>query len=195
MKHWRSILLWGGLLAALAVANQGIFQRERILADGRIVLLELEPVDPRSLMQGDYMALRFAVVDDIRAALEPACKHAADVGGARGGNAAALKCMGGVFLYGAEPRIRKDGYAVFSLAADGVGRFVRVQPAPRPVATGEIAVRYRERGWEMRIASNAWFFPEGQGERYAPAKYGELRVDADGTALLAGMRGADRKPL
>jgi uncharacterized membrane-anchored protein len=126
--------------------------------------------------------------------LEPACKQATDVGGARGNNAAALKCMG-VFHDGSAPRIRRDGYAVFALAADGVGRFVRVQPAPAPVATGEIALRYRERGWDMRIASNAWFFPEGQGERYALAKYGELRVDADGTALLAGMRGEDRKPL
>lgn len=197
MKHWRSILLWGGLLLALAVANHGIVQRERILSDGRVLLLELAPVDPRSLMQGDYMALRFAAVDDIRKALEPPCKYATDAGRAGGGNAAALKCMGENFaLDGSLPRIRKDGYAVFALAADGVGRFVRVQPAPRPVATGEIAVRYRARSWwEIRIASNAWFFPEGQGERYAPAKFGELRVDADGTALLAGMRGADRKPL
>ncbi len=189
MTHWRSILLWGGLLLALAVANHGVFQRERILSDGRVLLLELAPVDPRSMMQGDYMALRFAAADEIRGALDPACKRATDIGGTSGGNAAALMCMG----IGEMPS--RDGYAVFSLAADGVGRFVRVQPAPQPVATGEIAVRYRKRNWEMRIASNAWFFPEGQGERYAPAKYGELRVDADGTALLAGMRGADRKPL
>lgn len=194
MKHWRSILLWGGLLLALAVANHGIVQRERILSDGRVLLLELAPVDPRSLMQGDYMALRFAAVDEIRDASDPACKRATDVGGTSGGNAAALKCMG-VFHDGSGPRIRRDGYAVFALDPDGVGRFVRVQPAPRPVVTGEIAVRYRERGWDMRIASNAWFFPEGQGDRYAPAKFGELRVDADGTALLAALRGEDRKPL
>ena len=197
MNRWRSILLWGGLLLALAVANHGIFQRERILADGRVLLLELAPVDPRSLMQGDYMALEFAAADDIRKALEPACKYKSNDVTAGGGNAAALLCMSeNAVLDGPEPRIRKDGYAVFLLAADGVGRFVRVQPAPAPVAAGEVAVRYRARGWwEIRIASNAWFFPEGQGERYAPAKFGELRVDADGTALLAGMRGEDRKPL
>ena len=34
------------------------------MANGRIVLLELAPVDPRSLMQGDYMALRFRIVND-----------------------------------------------------------------------------------------------------------------------------------
>jgi len=44
---------------------------ERILSDGRVLLLELAPVDPRSLMQGDYMALQFAAVDDIRKALKP----------------------------------------------------------------------------------------------------------------------------
>ena len=48
----------------LLVTNYGIYQRERLLSDGRVVLLELLPVDPRSLMQGDYMALRFKVADD-----------------------------------------------------------------------------------------------------------------------------------
>lgn len=181
MKHWRSILLWGGLLLALAVANRGILERERILADGRIVLLELAPVDPRSMMQGDYMALRFAVATEIRDALHPAC------GRARRNNHAALDC--------GDEISRRDGYAIFFLDADGTGRFVRIQAAPQPVAHDEIAVRYRERGWELRIASNAWFFPEGQGERYAPAKYGELRVDADGTALLTALRDDKRKRL
>lgn len=48
----------------LALANWTVFQREDQLANGRIVLLELAPVDPRSLMQGDYMMLRFKAADD-----------------------------------------------------------------------------------------------------------------------------------
>jgi uncharacterized membrane-anchored protein len=51
-------------LAVLAAANFTIYSRERLLTDGAVVLLELAPVDPRSLMQGDYMALRFKVADD-----------------------------------------------------------------------------------------------------------------------------------
>jgi uncharacterized membrane-anchored protein len=195
MKRWRSILLWGGLLLALVVVNHGIVQRERILSDGRVLLLELQPVDPRSIMQGDYMALRFAAGDDIRDALDPPkskCEPAV-----AGNSAAALKCMGeNLHLDGPEPRIRKDGYAVFAIDADGVGRFIRVQATPRPVARGEVAVRYRQRNWwEIRIASNAWFFPEGQAKRYAPARYGELRVNDDGEALLTGLRDDKRKPL
>jgi uncharacterized membrane-anchored protein len=49
----------------LAIVNWSIASRERLLADGRTVFLELAPVDPRSMMQGDYMALRFAVEREI----------------------------------------------------------------------------------------------------------------------------------
>lgn len=45
----------------LAGVNYTIYSREQLLHDGQIVLLELAPVDPRSLMQGDYMALDFAI--------------------------------------------------------------------------------------------------------------------------------------
>lgn len=51
-------------LAILGAANWTIHERENLLAEGRLVLLELAPVDPRSLMQGDYMALRFKAADD-----------------------------------------------------------------------------------------------------------------------------------
>ena len=50
-------------LVVLAAINFNIYQREQLLSNGRVVLLELAPVDPRSLMQGDYMALRFAVAN------------------------------------------------------------------------------------------------------------------------------------
>lgn len=62
MHKW--IALAAGL-AMLAAANFAIYGKEQLLTDGRIVLLELAPVDPRSLMQGDYMALRFQVADAV----------------------------------------------------------------------------------------------------------------------------------
>lgn len=50
-----------GLAAVLAVANYAIADKERLIAHGRTVYVALAPVDPRSLMQGDYMALNFRV--------------------------------------------------------------------------------------------------------------------------------------
>lgn len=49
-----------GLLLIMAAANYTIWQREQVLDHGQPILLDLRPVDPRSLMQGDYMVLRYA---------------------------------------------------------------------------------------------------------------------------------------
>lgn len=58
-----------GVVAAFAlvlgVTGHAVIDRERVLDEGRVVLFELAPVDPRSLMQGDYMALRFALDDGL----------------------------------------------------------------------------------------------------------------------------------
>ena len=61
----RAIAVLAGLLVLVAV-NWSIFGRERLLETGQVVLLELAPVDPRSLMQGDYMRLNFRVGAEIR---------------------------------------------------------------------------------------------------------------------------------
>jgi uncharacterized membrane-anchored protein len=64
MKRWQSISLAVLTLLVLLVVNFLIFQKERLLASGQTVFLELAPVDPRSLIQGDYMALRYKIARD-----------------------------------------------------------------------------------------------------------------------------------
>jgi uncharacterized membrane-anchored protein len=51
--------------AVLAVVNYSIYEKEQLLANGRTIFLELAPVDPRSMMQGDYIALRFRIQTEI----------------------------------------------------------------------------------------------------------------------------------
>jgi uncharacterized membrane-anchored protein len=54
-----------GALLVLASVNYSIYAKEDVKRTGEVMYLELAPVDPRSLMQGDYMALRFAVAEQI----------------------------------------------------------------------------------------------------------------------------------
>jgi uncharacterized membrane-anchored protein len=61
----RRALVVAGLAVALAVPGALIVQKERLLAMGTPVLLELAPVDPRSLIQGDYMRLDYAITRQI----------------------------------------------------------------------------------------------------------------------------------
>jgi uncharacterized membrane-anchored protein len=59
----KAIVVLAGLIV-LAAVNWTIRLREGLIATGTVVRLQLAPVDPRSLMQGDYMALRFQVADE-----------------------------------------------------------------------------------------------------------------------------------
>lgn len=165
MRKWL-IVAWGCLV--LLLVNGAIFQKERLLRRGSIVLLELAPVDPRSLMQGDYMRLRYRLENELREQPE---------------------------LQGDEARTA-DGYLRVRVDDQGVATMLEVlhQP-PATVAAGERVLRYRVRQGELMLASNAYFFPEGQAEHYQPARYGEFRVDDNGDMLLTGLRDEGLKPL
>lgn len=52
-------------LVLLALVNVGIWQKEHLLRHGTEVLIELAPVDPRSLLQGDYLRLSYRLERDL----------------------------------------------------------------------------------------------------------------------------------
>lgn len=164
-------LLAGGALALGAVQVR-VHHYETILSRGRPVILALAPVDPRSLMQGDYMDLDYAVrrqAEDWLREREPV--------------RAALRASGRGWLL-----LRRDGEGVWWLAA------VAAEPPAAPARdTVALALRWRNEGLDW--GGRSWFFPEGEGDRYAKARYGTLRVAADGTALLAGLLDEELAPL
>jgi len=58
-------LLAVAVVLVLGAVNWSIVAKERIKTQGERIFLALAPVDPRSLMQGDYMALRFEITNNI----------------------------------------------------------------------------------------------------------------------------------
>ena len=62
----RTAVILGGLALVLCAMLWNIARKERLLAEGRRVLLELAPRDPRSLMQGDYMRLDYTLAQQPR---------------------------------------------------------------------------------------------------------------------------------
>ena len=133
----------GGLALVLAVANGSIWQREQLLGSGRVVILELAPVDPRSLMQGDYMALTFAAGREVTRLRKDGSRDPA-------------LTQDEVLNY--EP----DGYLVLAQDERGVGKVLRIQPGTQPRADGEVPLRYRVRDNSVRIVTNAYFFPRAR---------------------------------
>ncbi len=57
----RSKIMIGLAVLIFGALNYGIYEKQEIIEKGEVLLLELAPVDPRSLMQGDYMDLRYAL--------------------------------------------------------------------------------------------------------------------------------------
>ena len=57
----RQLTIFITVIVILVAINFQIYQKEQLLTEGSTILLELAPVDPRSLMQGDYMILRYKV--------------------------------------------------------------------------------------------------------------------------------------
>ncbi len=72
----------------------------------------------------------------------------------------------------------------------GVVSFVRLHQG-EPLAAGELRIELTPMHGDWVVVSDAWSFAEGEAARWAPAKFGEFRVDAKGHALLVGLRGAD----
>ena len=61
----RALIVFSALLV-LGSVNYSIYAKEYIKSHGEVIYLQLAPVDPRSLMQGDYVALRFSIATQFR---------------------------------------------------------------------------------------------------------------------------------
>ena len=68
MKKTKWIILLVNLFLLMGYFNYSVLKKEKLLSDGHLILLKLAPVDPRSLMQGDYMRLRYDISNGFRMA-------------------------------------------------------------------------------------------------------------------------------
>ncbi|QIL71322.1 DUF4401 domain-containing protein [Diaphorobacter sp. HDW4B] len=66
----RLVCLIAGALLIFGLVNWDVRGKEQVIANGQPVLVKLVPVDPRSLMQGDYMALRFDLPPQVQQGLK-----------------------------------------------------------------------------------------------------------------------------
>ena len=72
MRTW---VFWGVTAVVLAVTNGLIAHKESVLRSGQTMFLELAPVDPRSLIQGDYMVLRYKLARDVGSKVKAPSGH------------------------------------------------------------------------------------------------------------------------
>ena len=57
----KNIILIISTFFIICIFNTSILKNDKILKEGEIVFFKLAPIDPRSLMQGDYMKLNYDI--------------------------------------------------------------------------------------------------------------------------------------
>jgi uncharacterized membrane-anchored protein len=166
MKAARIVVVLVGLALILGLANRDILQKRQVIAEGAMLLLELRPVDPRSLFQGDYMAL--ALADDTMP------------------DAATLSTL----PYRGTVILALDASRVGRFARLDGGE--ALQPGELRV---QFRRHGDWRGPRLDYGAQAFFFQEGDAELYDEAKYAVLRVAADGGTVLTDLADQDRQPI
>ena len=168
------------LTAALALVyiNLNAWQSQQIKLSGDVLFLELAPVDPLSLVQGQYMRLRFAIEKRYDSTPEDQ-----DVIQNGHGNVLAV--------------ISLDNKRIGTLT--GLLAPNRRQQQPHGDDTLQLQVHARledsDGSYVIRIEQNSFLFQENTEDRYAEAKYGMFRVEEDGRYILVDLADQHLRPL
>lgn len=161
----RIVLIWIAATFVFGSFYGLVAHKEALRREGQTVYLALAPVDPRSLLQGDYMALNYAITTQLNRNRYDAGDHAPDT-----------------------------GVIVIGLDAQNVGKFVRYYDGG-PLAPGEHLLKYHYANYRILIGAESFFIPEGSGESFAHAAYAELKMEPDGTPLIVALCDKDLKPI
>ncbi len=170
-----SYVVFGFAVTILGSANYLIHQFEDVLDNGQSVILELAPVDPRSIMQGDYMELNYQLADEVTKLIKEQDRSNDDDD---------------------EKETRKY-YVLVNLTEQNIATVCDIQPE-KPTNYNDCAkniyLPVKRARWQWQLPTHSYFFPEGKGKYFAQAKYGEYRVK-NGKALLWRLLDEQLKPL
>jgi len=162
-KRLDRIVLVLACVLVLALVNGLVARKEHTAATGLDIYLALAPIDPRAILQGDYMTLRFALADELERS--------------KAGTRDALR--------------GQIAYAPISLDERGVAHL-----SPADSAHSALSLRYRFRGQQVWLGTNAFFFEEGSAKRYESARFGHFKLSrSSGDAVLIGLADESLQPL
>jgi uncharacterized membrane-anchored protein len=162
----RTVLIW--MAAAFVFGNfyTMVTEKEALLQKGQTVYLALAPLDPRSIMQGDYMALNYEIMNQLNHDRFDSTK----------------------------PQQPNSGVLVIQIDDQNVGKFVRYDHEG-VLAPGEHLLKFHHADWRAVIGAESYFIPEGSGPSFDHAAYGELKLEPDGTPLLVALCDKERHRL
>ncbi|MND44422.1 hypothetical protein D3C80_352570 [compost metagenome] len=148
-----------------------IVKNEWHLDHSKSIFIELKPVDPRSILQGDYMALAYEL------------------------NLQTPKPLAENEIL--NQRIFNRPSIPAKLILDSQNRVVRtVLDINNSFAGQRLVLKNPENRFQaLYPASRSFLFAEGLAQCYEKAKYAEFKINQEGEAILFDLRGEQLQPL
>jgi uncharacterized membrane-anchored protein len=141
------------LVLILSILNYSIYQKEHQLKNATTVILPLAPVDPRSMMQGDYMRLNYALSREVRRELS------------------------------IKRDMPKEGFVIVHLNDKHIASFMKLYEGeklnPNELKLPFKVKNYNQ----VSFGGNTFFFQEGNEEKYQKAKYGLFKLSGESMIL------------
>ncbi len=170
MKKYFSLIL---ALTTILIFVGLVAKNEWHLHHSKSIFIELRPVDPRSILQGDYMALAYEL------------------------NLQSLKALAGSESEALDQVIFNHSSVSAKVILDSQNRVVRTILDNNNSFVGQslILKNPENRLQALYPASRSFLFAEGLAQCYQKAKYAEFKVNTKGEAILFDLREEGLQPL
>ena len=159
----KKILLIINIVILFVVTGFSANKEEGYKKSDSYFYLELAPVDPRSLLQGDYMTLNYDITDKAQEIIFNGIYDSKD--------------ENNKFL-----DMRK-GYIVVSLDENKVAKFVKLSKE-KTDEKDLLFIAFKSDGFNININANSYLFQEGTGDKYENARYSKVVLVGDKLRLV-----------
>lgn len=149
------------------------YGKEELLKKGDILVLKLQPADPRSFMMGDYMTLNYDINNELSA------------------NPFELSDIESINMHPFDGPVRRK---VVVKMQDSLAVFVRMDNK-KPLGKGEFALPCKRNFFNYQILPDEYLFQEGRSKHFNRAEFAQFRVDRSGGVVIECLLDKDRKPL
>jgi len=148
------------VMVAIVAINININKKQDLIENGDALLFKLAPVDPRSLIQGDYMRLRFEMAASILEKLRVKNhKNTIPV---------------------------HQGFVVIKKTENNVATFVDFFHE-QTLTQNQYKIPYKFRNYQVIFTTNAFYFQEGKASHFQKSRFGLFRISDNAEMLLVNM--------
>ena len=170
----KKILLIVNITILFVITGFSAMKEENYKKSENYFYLELTPVDPRSLLQGDYMTLNYDIID----------------------KASDFIYNNRTYIYDGENENEVDEIRELRKLADAKRAYIAVRLDENKVAkfvklskekTDEkdlLFIAFKSDGFNVNINANSYLFQEGTGDKYEDARYSKVVLVGDKLRLV-----------